>query len=129
MSRFPLYRQHDSMQCGIACLVQEGTAATATAAITEETVKSDLIDTRTELVKAKGRANVVMCTPEYYGLVLKAAGKDFTPNTNDRIAATGNVGNWLGFTFVEVLSPCPTNWGMEPLEANRWLMEHMAASV
>ena len=41
------------MQCGIACLVQEGTAATATAAITEETVKSDLIDTRTELVKAK----------------------------------------------------------------------------
>ena len=32
-----------------------------------------------------------------------------------------------GFTFVEVLSPCPTNWGMEPLEANQWLMEHMAA--
>ena len=47
------------------------------------------------------RANVVMCTPEYYGLVLKAAGKDFTPSTNDRIAATGNVGQWLGFTFVE----------------------------
>ena len=32
-----------------------------------------------------------------------------------------------GFTFVEVLSACPTNWGMEPLEANHWLMEHMAA--
>ena len=32
---------------------------------------------------------------------LKAAGKDFTPSTNDRIAATGNVGQWLGFTFVE----------------------------
>ena len=32
-----------------------------------------------------------------------------------------------GFTFVEVLSPCPTNWGREPLEANQWLMEHMAA--
>ena len=89
------------MQCGIACLAQEGKAATATAAITEDTVKSDLIDTRTEIVKDKGRANVVMCTPEYYGLVLKAAGKDFTPSTNDRIAATGNVGQWLGFTFVE----------------------------
>lgn len=89
------------MQCGIACLAQEGTAATAVSAITEETVKSDLIDTRTELVKGKGRANVVMCTPEYYGLVLKAAGKDFTPTTNDRIASTGNVGQWLGFTFVE----------------------------
>ena len=32
-----------------------------------------------------------------------------------------------GFTFVEVLSTCPTNWGMTALEANRWLMEHMAA--
>nr|DAW68332.1 MAG TPA: hypothetical protein [Caudoviricetes sp.] len=89
------------MQCGIACLVQEGTAATATAAITEDKVKADLIDTRTEIVKDKGRANVVMCTPEFYGLVLKAAGSDFTPSTNDRIASTGNVGQWLGFTFVE----------------------------
>ena len=32
-----------------------------------------------------------------------------------------------GFTFVEVLATCPTNWGMSPLEANRWLMEEMAA--
>lgn len=89
------------MQCGVACLAQEAKAATATAAITADKVKDDLIDTRTEIVKDKGRANVVMCTPEFYGLVLKAAGRDFTPNTNDRIASTGNVGNWLGFTFVE----------------------------
>lgn len=32
-----------------------------------------------------------------------------------------------GFTFVEVLSACPTNWGMDVLEANKWLMENMAA--
>lgn len=32
-----------------------------------------------------------------------------------------------GFTFVEVLAACPTNWGMEIDEANRWLMENMAA--
>ena len=32
-----------------------------------------------------------------------------------------------GFTFVEVLASCPTNWGMETLEANQWLMENMAA--
>ena len=31
-----------------------------------------------------------------------------------------------GFTFVEVLAACPTNWGMDPIGANRWLMEHMA---
>ena len=32
-----------------------------------------------------------------------------------------------GFTFVEVLAACPTNWGMEIDEANQWLMENMAA--
>ena len=32
-----------------------------------------------------------------------------------------------GFTFVEVLASCPTNWGMTPLEANRWVKEEMAA--
>jgi len=32
-----------------------------------------------------------------------------------------------GFTFVEVLSTCPTNWGMTPVQANEWLKENMAA--
>ena len=30
-----------------------------------------------------------------------------------------------GFTFVEVLSTCPTNWGLTPLKANEWLHENM----
>ena len=30
-----------------------------------------------------------------------------------------------GFTFIEVLCACPTNWGMTTLEANRWVMETM----
>ena len=30
-----------------------------------------------------------------------------------------------GFTFVEVLSTCPTNWGMTPLKAIDWLKENM----
>ena len=30
-----------------------------------------------------------------------------------------------GFTMVEVLSPCPTNWGMEPVEAVEWLEKNM----
>jgi 2-oxoglutarate ferredoxin oxidoreductase subunit beta len=29
------------------------------------------------------------------------------------------------FTFVEVLSTCPTNWGMNPGEATQWLAEKM----
>ena len=30
-----------------------------------------------------------------------------------------------GFTFVEVLSTCPTNWGLTPPKANEWLKENM----
>jgi 2-oxoglutarate ferredoxin oxidoreductase subunit beta len=30
-----------------------------------------------------------------------------------------------GFTLVEVLSICPTNWGLSPLEAMNWLRENM----
>ena len=70
-----------------------------TTAITD--VKDDIVKTRAEIVKAKGRANVVMCSPDFYAQVLLAAGKEFTPTRNDRIADEGNVGVWLGMTFVE----------------------------
>jgi len=30
-----------------------------------------------------------------------------------------------GFALVEILSPCPTNWGMTPQEAVRWVEEKM----
>ncbi len=30
-----------------------------------------------------------------------------------------------GFSLVEVLSSCPTNWGMKPVEALNWLKENM----
>ena len=33
--------------------------------------------------------------------------------------------NREGFTFIEVLSTCPTNWGMTPLKAVDWLKENM----
>jgi 2-oxoglutarate ferredoxin oxidoreductase subunit beta len=31
----------------------------------------------------------------------------------------------LGFALVEVLSTCPTRWGMPPQEALKWLEENM----
>jgi 2-oxoisovalerate ferredoxin oxidoreductase beta subunit len=38
-----------------------------------------------------------------------------------------------GFSFVEVLSPCPTGWGMTPSEARNWIsdvmMEHFKLGV
>jgi 2-oxoisovalerate ferredoxin oxidoreductase beta subunit len=30
-----------------------------------------------------------------------------------------------GFSFVEILSPCPTIWGMDPVEARKWVAEKM----
>jgi len=30
-----------------------------------------------------------------------------------------------GFSIVEVLSTCPTNWGMAPLDALSWLKDNM----
>ncbi|MHC4661199.1 MAG: thiamine pyrophosphate-dependent enzyme [Planctomycetota bacterium] len=30
-----------------------------------------------------------------------------------------------GFTLVEILSSCPTNWGIEPVPAMKWIDEHM----
>jgi 2-oxoglutarate ferredoxin oxidoreductase subunit beta len=30
-----------------------------------------------------------------------------------------------GFSIIEVLSTCPTNWGLEPVEAVKWLRENM----
>lgn len=31
----------------------------------------------------------------------------------------------LGFSLVELLSTCPTNWGMTPVEAREWIEERM----
>jgi 2-oxoglutarate ferredoxin oxidoreductase subunit beta len=35
--------------------------------------------------------------------------------------------NGGGFSLVEVISTCPTNWGLDPVEALKWLREHMLA--
>jgi 2-oxoglutarate ferredoxin oxidoreductase subunit beta len=31
----------------------------------------------------------------------------------------------LGFSIVEVLSSCPTNWGLEPVQALKWIEDKM----
>ncbi len=31
----------------------------------------------------------------------------------------------LGFSFVEILSPCPTNWRMSPVDSRTWIDEQM----
>lgn len=31
----------------------------------------------------------------------------------------------LGFSFVEILSTCPTNWGLSPVESMKWVQDNM----
>jgi len=33
----------------------------------------------------------------------------------------------LGFSMIELLSICPTNWGMTPIQSLNWLEQHMLA--
>lgn len=84
-----------------ACLVNEATVSADTREATKENIKSVILAVRKEVVKKKGRADVVMCSPDFYTTILEAAGAEFTPSRNDKINESGNVGHWLGFIFVE----------------------------
>lgn len=33
----------------------------------------------------------------------------------------------MGYSFIEVLSMCPTNWGTAPVQAAQWVKEHLAS--
>ena len=32
-----------------------------------------------------------------------------------------------GYSFIEILSNCPTNWGMSPLDSNKWIKEKLSS--
>lgn len=83
-------------QSALGCLVQEGTKSNG-AAITANAVDA-VLDEAAKI--KKGKANVVLCSPDFYALVLKENGKDFTPAKNDEVAATGAIGDLYGFTWI-----------------------------
>lgn len=83
-------------QSALGCLVQEGTKSNG-AAITANAVNA-VLDEAAKI--KKGKANVVLCSPDFYALVLKENGKDFTPAKNDEVAATGAIGDLYGFTWI-----------------------------
>lgn len=59
-------------------------------------------------------ARVSVAKPKYVMEAKKAVRKAF----ETQIAGKG-------FSMVEILSTCPTNWGMRPVEATDWLVENM----
>ena len=84
-------------QSALGCLVQEGTTSTVKTAITTNAVNA-VLDEAAQI--KKGKANVVLCSPDFYALVLKESGKNFTPVKNDEVAATGAIGDLYGFTWI-----------------------------
>ena len=83
-------------QSALGCLVNEGTKSNGDA-ITANAVDA-VLDEAAKI--KKGKANVVLCSPDFYALVLKENGKDFTPAKNDEVAATGAIGDLYGFTWI-----------------------------
>lgn len=100
--------QHDVQAgwagAGIACLVNEGTADSSTTAPTAANAKELVVDARTKIIQQGAVPDVVVCAPSFYALILKTAGSEFLPVTNERVSATGNVGTYLGMTWVEAPS-------------------------
>lgn len=84
-------------QSALGCLVQEGTTSTVKTAITANAVDA-VLDEAAKI--KKGKANIVFCSPDFYALVLKENGKDFTPAKNDEVASTGAIGDLYGFTWI-----------------------------
>lgn len=96
-------------QSGLACLATEGKKATGTAALTKANIKETIIGTRKEAVEKKFAPDVVMCSPATFATIMTAAGSEYTPVLNDYMNQTGQVGKWLGMTFIEANGLAATN--------------------
>lgn len=86
---------------GLACLANEGTELEDTGAITADNMKNKVLQARKALRKGKAVANVVLCSVDMYTTMLEAAGKEYTPEINNQVMQTGQMGRWLGMLWVE----------------------------
>lgn len=93
--------RRDRQASALACLVNEGTALSDTTALTETTIKDKIVDMRTAARKKHVYPNVVLASVDAFALMLKAAGSEYTPTTNDRIITSGQVGTWLNMLWIE----------------------------
>jgi hypothetical protein len=86
---------------GLAALLKEGIGWTMEMPETDEySVKDVLLEAKNEMFKNLVEGKIVLCTPDFYTLILKAAGNLFTPALNDAMVRSAMVGEWLGLTFV-----------------------------
>jgi 2-oxoisovalerate ferredoxin oxidoreductase beta subunit len=63
--------------------------------------------------------------PVYVARVALADNKNIMKASRAVKKALENQRDGKGFSFVEILSPCPTIWNKDPVEARRWVAEKM----
>lgn len=90
-----------SERSAISCLYNEGTLSPVED-ITRENVEEVLLGERQKVSEENGEANVMLLHPDVYTKLMLSAGKNFTPNINEKITSTGRVGDWFGFKVFEV---------------------------
>lgn len=88
-------------KAGLAALVHGGTESTNNEAITETNFKEEFLKDRKALVDKFAKPNVAITSTEIYNIMLKLAGTEFTPSTNENIVTTGQVGYWMGILWIE----------------------------
>ncbi|MCI0494529.1 2-oxoacid:acceptor oxidoreductase family protein [candidate division KSB1 bacterium] len=74
------------------------------------------------------RMSEIISTLEAPTYVERTAMVDFKTISKTRRAIRKALKNQIenkGFSFVEVLSPCPTGWKMSPAESQKWMQENM----
>lgn len=89
---------------GIAALLTEGAGQTYTMNEPQnlEELKLDILSARTTLYKQKRNGRVMLCSPDFYQLVMQYAGTLYTPSINDRMIYSGEIGEWLGLRFINL---------------------------
>lgn len=89
---------------GLAALITEGTGASVqlNKPTDLESLKRDILSAKTELFKKKRTGKIVLCSPDFYQTILEYAGSSFTPSINDQMVYSGEVGTWLGLTFINL---------------------------
>ena len=88
-------------KAGLAALVHGGTESTNTESITETNFKEEFLKDRKILVDKFAKPNVAITSTEVYNIMLKLAGTEFTPSTNENVVTTGQVGYWMGILWIE----------------------------
>ena len=86
---------------GLAVLTSEGTVSSDSDAIISANIKEKVLAMRKEIRKKHARPDVVIASVDTYSAMLEAAGKYYTPVTNDLVVSTGRVGYWMGMRWVE----------------------------